>query len=240
MAAISRHKTVMVPRPSAGGRAAAEARHATRRRLFALATAFTLGALLTGALMLAVTRPSSTERSVERLQAEAALRDKEQIKALTELARTTRDRVTFVLDGLEKAMPTEPPAGGGTGPVAAPPTDVAQWRQAAAAAVKGFADPPSGETATNVARSSLASAVRQIATTVDTYASSQALTGPNRETMTALAIRQRADAIFTWSIGATALDAVNVDAGYGHQHVFLPASPGSGALTTDPEHEGSN
>ncbi|MEU0565029.1 hypothetical protein ABZ297_06495 [Nonomuraea sp. NPDC005983] len=91
-----------------------------------------------------------------------------------------------------------------------------------------------------MARSSLASAVRQIATTVDTYASSQALTGPIRETVTALAIRQRADAIFTWSIGATALDAVNVDAGYGHQHVFLPASPGSGALTADPEHEGSN
>ncbi|MGW1091917.1 hypothetical protein ACWD4L_38080 [Streptomyces sp. NPDC002596] len=229
----------MVPRSSARGRAAAEARHATRRRVFALATAFTLGALVTGALV-AVTRPSSTERSVERLQAEAALRDKEQIKALTELARTTRDRVTFVLDGLEKAMPTEPPAGGGTGPVAAPPADVAKWRQAAAAAVKGFADPPSGETATNVARSGLASAVRQITVTVDTYAHSQTLTGPNRETATALAIRQRADAIFTRSIGATALDAVNVGAGYGHQHVFLPASPGSGALTTDPEHEGSN
>ncbi|MFF5212576.1 hypothetical protein [Streptosporangium sp. NPDC000396] len=147
-------------------------------------------------------------------------------------------RLTPVLDGLERAMPAELPAEGGT----APPADVAKWRQATAAAVKDFADPSSGETATNLARSSLASAVRQIATTVDTYASSQALTGPIRETLTALAIRQRADAIFTWSIGATALDAVNVDAGHGHQHqhVFLPASPGSGALTADPEHEGSN
>ncbi|MER6945826.1 hypothetical protein ABT294_17520 [Nonomuraea sp. NPDC000554] len=204
--------------------------------MFALVAAFTLGALVAGGSVFAVARPSSTERTVERLQAEAALRDKEQIKALTELARTTRDRLTPVLDGLERILPIEPPAEGGT----APPADVAKWRQAAAAAVKDFADPPSGETATNVARSSLASAVRQIATTVDTYASSQALTGPTRETVTGLAIRQRADAIFTWSVGATALDAVNVDAGYGHQHVFLPVSPGSGALTADPEHEGSH
>ncbi|WP_214316911.1 hypothetical protein [Nonomuraea sediminis] len=200
--------------------------------MFALATAFTLGALVAGGSVFAVTRPDSTERTVERLRSEAALRDKEQIKALTELARTTRDRLTPVLDGLDRAMPT--------GPAAAPPADVAKWRQAAAAAVKDFADPPSGETATNVARSSLASAVRQLATTVDTYASSQALAGPTRETVLALAIRQRADAIFTWSVGATALDAVNVDAGYGHQHVFLPVSPGSGALTADPEHQGSN
>ncbi|MGW0193315.1 hypothetical protein [Nonomuraea sp. NPDC003201] len=78
------------------------------------------------------------------------------------------------------------------------------WQQAAAAAVQGFADPPSGEAAMDPA------------------------------------VRQRADALFTWSIGATALDAVNIDAGYGHQHVFLPTSPGEGALTPDTEPEGSH
>jgi hypothetical protein len=205
-----------------------------------LAAAFTLGALLAGGLVFAVTRPSSTERLADGLRAEAALRDKTEIKTLTELARTTRDRLAPVLDGLERAMPAEPTADGGTRPAAATPADIEKWRQAVAAAVKDFADPPSGETATNVARSSLASAVRQIATTVDTYATSQALTGPTRKTVMVLAVRQRADAVFTWSVGATALDAVNVDAGYGHQHVFLPASPGSGALTADPEEEGSN
>ncbi|MEV4117150.1 hypothetical protein [Nonomuraea sp. NPDC049695] len=54
------------------------------------------------------------------------------------------------------------------------------------------------------------------------------------------AVRRRADALFTWSIGATALDAVNIDAGYGHQHVFLPTSPGEGALTPDTEPERSH
>ncbi|MER6006799.1 hypothetical protein ABT120_50265 [Nonomuraea angiospora] len=115
-----------------------------------------------------------------------------------------------------------------------------QPTQAAVAAVQGFAGPPSGETATNVARSSLASAVRQLATTVDTYAAARGLTGPARAAAMDLTVRQRADALFTWSIGATALDAVNIDAGHSHQHVFLPTSPGEGALTPDTEPEGSH
>ncbi|SCE92787.1 hypothetical protein [Micromonospora mirobrigensis] len=41
----------------------------------------------------------------------------------------------------------------------------------------------------------------------------------------------------TWSTAATQLDAVNVDAGFGHAHVFLPAEPGTGALTADSEPE---
>ncbi|MGW4963429.1 hypothetical protein ACWEPL_39960 [Nonomuraea sp. NPDC004186] len=55
-----------------------------------------------------------------------------------------------------------------------------------------------------------------------------------------LAVRQRADALFTWSIGATAPDAVHIDAGHSHRHVFLPTSPGEGALTPDTEPEGSH
>ncbi|MFE7215234.1 hypothetical protein ACFU93_35900 [Streptomyces sp. NPDC057611] len=204
--------------------------------MLTLAAAFTLGALLVGGLVFAGTRASSTERTADRIRVEAAQRDKAQIKTLTELARTTRDRLVPVLEGLDRAMPADD----STRPAAVTSADVAGWQRAATAAVEAFADPPSGETATNVARSSLASAVRQIATTVDTYATSRALTGSTRETVVALAVRQRADAIFTWSNGATALDAANTDAGLGHQHVFLPAPPGSGALTPDDEPEGSH
>ncbi|MGI5158833.1 hypothetical protein [Microbispora sp. CA-102843] len=211
-------------------------RHATRSRALGLAVAFLLGALVSGGLVFTVTRPSSIEQMADRLRAESALRDKTQIKTLTELARTTRDRLVPVLDGLDRALPAD----GTAGPAVVTSADAASWRKAAAAAVEGFADPPSGETATNVARSSLASAVRQIATTVDTYAAARDLAGPARTAAMDLAVRQRADAIFTWSVGATALDAVNVDAGYGHQHVFLPTSPGDGALTPDTEPEGSH
>ncbi|MBP2708531.1 hypothetical protein JOL79_32650 [Microbispora sp. RL4-1S] len=207
----------------------------TRKRMFGFVSAFVLGALIAGGLVFLVTMPSSTERAVDRIRAEEALRDKTQIKELTQLARDTRDRLVPVLQGLDRAMPAD----GVAGPAVVTPADVEAWRKAADAAVQAFADPPSGETATNVARSGLASAVQQIATTVDTYATSRDLTGPTRTAVTELAVRQRADAVFTWSIGATALDAVNIDAGYGHQHVFLPAS-GDGVLTPDDEPEGNH
>jgi hypothetical protein len=49
----------------------------------------------------------------------------------------------------------------------------------------------------------------------------------------------RDTAVTTWSVGATQLDQINVDAGHGHQHVFLPADPESGAFTPDDAPEGS-
>ncbi|WP_432924326.1 hypothetical protein ACQPZZ_29210 [Microbispora sp. CA-135349] len=211
-------------------------RRPARGRALGLVAAFVIGALVAGGLVFAVTRPTSVEQIANQIRAESALRDKTQIKTLTELARTSRDRLVPVLEGLGRALPAD----GTAGPAVVTDADVEEWRKASTAAVDGFADPPSGETATNVARSNLASAVRQIATTVDTYAAARELTGPARTTAMDLAVRQRADALFTWSVGATALDAVNVDAGYGHQHVFLPTTPGDGALTPDTEPEGSH
>jgi hypothetical protein len=201
-----------------------------------LAVAFALGAIVAGGAVFVLTRPDSAEQTADRLRAESALRDKTQIKTLTELARDTRSRLIPVLDGLNLAMP----AGGTAGPAAVAAADVESWQKTAAAVAAGFADPPSGETATNVARASLTSAVRQFATAVDTYAAARNLTGPARAAALDLAVRQRANALFTWSVGATALDALNIDAGHGHQHVFLPTTPGEGALTPDTEPEGSH
>src|SRR5690606_2083805 len=182
---INRLRQPAPARPSTRGQAGP----APRGRVLALAFAFALGALLAGGVVFGVTRPSSIEQAADRLRAESALRDQTQIKTLTELARDTRTRLLPVLDGLALALPGE----GAAGPVAVTAADVEKWRQAADAAVQGFADPPSGETATNVARSSLASAVRQFATTVDTYAMARDLTGPARAAALDLAARQRAD-----------------------------------------------
>ncbi|XVQ83694.1 hypothetical protein ACQP2K_33390 [Microbispora siamensis] len=198
--------------------------------------AFMIGALTAGGLVFAMTRPASVEQIADRLRVEAALRDKAQIKELTQLARSTRDRLRPVLEGLNRVMPAD----GTAGPAVVTSGDVASWRQTADAAVESFADPPSGETATNIARSTLASAVRQLATAVDTYATARELTGPSHSAVLDLAARQRTGALFTWSVGATALDAVNIDAGYGHQHVYLPAAPGDGVLTPDSEPEGNH
>ena len=64
--------------------------------MLALTVAFALGALIAGGVVFGMTRPDSIERMADQIRAESALRDKTQIKTLTELARTTRDRLVSV------------------------------------------------------------------------------------------------------------------------------------------------
>lgn len=68
-----------------------------------------------------------------------------------------------------------------------------------------------------------------------------AVTGPatQRAALTELAKRQAVQAAAAWSVAATQLDQVNIDAGQGHQHVYLDTGPGGGALTPDGAAEGS-
>ena len=114
------------------------------------------------------------------------------------------------------------------------------WRKAATAAVEGFADPRPVTPPPTWHRSSLAFRRRQIATTVDGFAAARDLTGadPHHRDGPGRAATHRR--VLTWSVGATALDAVNVDAGYGRRHVFLPTSSGEGELAPDTEPEGSH
>lgn len=184
-----------------------------RRRFLPAVLAFVIAAVVFGFGGYLVGRPDSTTRMADDIRAADTVRDKQQISELTSLARDTRDALGPVLKGMAEA-----------GAAAA---DVAGWRQTVAAAAKKFDDPPSGATATNVARGSLAAAVDQLALAVDTYTSQPDLSA-----------RQRDLAVTTWSVGATQLDQVNVDAGYGHQHVYLESAPDSGAFTPDDAPEG--
>ncbi|MDG4787774.1 hypothetical protein O7626_17825 [Micromonospora sp. WMMD1102] len=204
------------------------------RRLAALALAFTLGALLAGPIG-AVTAgddpPMADE--VAQLRAEEAKRDATQIVDLTNQARQVQQSLVPVLDGLAAAVPV----GSGSGPLAAPAA-VTGWQASTDKAVEGFADPPSAGTGVNIARSGLAAAVRALDVAVDTYAAALAVPAADRPQLLELVGRQRDVAVATWSTAATQLDLLNVDAGNGHTHVFLPAVPGQGALTADGAPEG--
>lgn len=179
---------------------------------------FAVGALLFGGGGYLVGRPSEQEQMTNDIRASDAARDKGQIKELTDLARAMKDDLAPVVTGL-------------AGEAAA--ADVAAWRQTVDTAAKSLDDPPSGATATNVARGSLTTAVDQLAVAVDTY--EQSLTGGPE--LRDLAARQRELAVTTWSVGATQLDQVNIDAGYGHQHVYLEGGPE--AFTPDSAPEGT-
>jgi hypothetical protein len=181
--------------------------------VFAL-VGFVVGALLFGGVGYLIGRPSEQDQMANDIRASDAARDKKQIKALTDLARTTKDDLAPVVTGLK-------------GDAAA--ADITKWQQTVAAAAKSFDDPPSGSTGTNVARGSLTAAVDQLAVAVDTYQQGPA----SRQ----LATRQLDLAVMTWSVGATQLDQINVDAGYGHQHVYLGDNPE--AFTADGAEEGT-
>jgi hypothetical protein len=184
------------------------------RRFGPTVLAFVVGAVLFGVGGYLVGSPAEEASMAADIRAADAVRDKQQIKDLTELTRTTGERFAPVLTGL--------------GAPGAPAATVAEWRTIVTTAATSFADPPSGTTATNVARGSIAAAVDQLTVAVDTYAVSPEL-----------ALRQRDLAVTTWSIGSTQLDQINVDAGNGHQHVFLPGNGHGGAFTPDEEPEGT-
>jgi hypothetical protein len=229
------------PRPAKGGsRAIAPP---TGRRIAPLVIAFALGALLAGPIAALTARDAapaggtSTADRVAALKAEEARRDAAQIVELTTKARQVQERLLPVLTGLSTAVPPGQAAGQATGtpPAAA---EVERWRTTTGAIVEEFANPPSGGTAVNIARSGLAAAVRELDAAVDLYAAALALSPEARGPLLELAGRQRDIAIATWSTAATQLDVLNVDAGNGHAHVFLPAVPGQGALTADGAPEG--
>ncbi|GIJ79920.1 hypothetical protein SAMN05443287_102442 [Micromonospora phaseoli] len=199
--------------------------------MVAVAAAAVLVAAPVGGLVgHAVGRPSPTEANIAQLQKAEVERDAQQIVELTAMAHQTGQELSPILQAVRQE------AEAGRTPEAA---QVSQWQQTMNRLIAQFADPPSGMTATNVARGGLRSAVEQTAVAVDSVA--LALSGPaaGRTEQLALAARQATLAVTTWSVAATQLDQINIDAGLGHQHVHLDAGEVEGALTPDGATEGS-
>jgi hypothetical protein len=197
--------------------------------------AFAVGALLGGPIGAATADPRTDyQKRVGELVAAEVQRDKDQVVSLTAQARRLRDELVPVLEGLDKTIPV---SGSAVGPVATQ-AQIDSWKAITKKVTDEFESPPSAGTAVNIARSSLAAAVRQLDLAVGVYAEAALAAEAARPALLALAARQRDNAVTTWSIGATQLDVLNIDTGHGHQHVFLPSAPGQGAMTSDGSKEG--
>ncbi|MEU2615020.1 hypothetical protein ABZ570_26065 [Micromonospora sp. NPDC007271] len=196
----------------------------------AAAVALALG-LVGGLIGFAVGQPSPTEAGIAQMREANAKRDVEQIIELTEMARGTADQLSPILVAIKQDSDA------GRTPEAA---QVHQWQQTMRQLTEQFADPPSGTTATNVARGGLRSAVDQGTIAVDSVSLSITSPAPVRKNQLALAARQAALASVTWSIAAAQLDQINIDAGRGHQHVYLDAGDAEGAFTPDGAAESSD
>lgn len=169
------------------------------------------------------------ERRVDELRAAEAVRDREQIEELTAQAREVRDQIVPSLEELEAALPT----GDEPATAVADPAQVEAWQEAMTGAAEAFESAPSGTTATNIARHSLGAAVGLLGSAVDLYAIAIDVDGAVQEELIERASDQHILAIQTWSVGATQLDAINIDAGFGHQHVYLEVEGDHGAMTPD-------
>jgi hypothetical protein len=203
-----------------------------RRRLVTVLVA--VGVLLvtavTGALIgYAAGRPSATDSTITELKNAEAARDVQQIADLTTMAREIRDQVTPML----AAMTPDTPAA--QKPNAA---QIRQWQQTMGQVEAKFENPPSGTTATNVARGGLRNAVQQARLAVDGYAAALSAPAGQRQQWLDVAKRQGALAVTAWSVAATQLDQINIDAGHGHQHVHLDLGQHEGAFTADGTPEG--
>ena len=125
----------------------ADVRHRRTTRFVAVAGAVALvTALLGGLVGYQVGRPDATEAAIATIQEAEAKRDAQQILELTGTARRVRDQIAPVL----AAIKTETSAGR-----APDPGQARQWQEIMRQAAEPFADPPSGTTATNVARGGL-------------------------------------------------------------------------------------
>lgn len=183
----------------------------------------------------AATPSESLEGDAEQLRQQFAERDKQQIQELTEQARSMADDFSPVVVGLGKTLP---PDSGRTGPLASAAA-VDEWLAAVREADEYFAESVSGETATNVARNGLGNAVDVLLEAVETY--KLALEQPAvRDALLERVREQRDLAARTWSTAAIQVDVINIDAGYGHQHVMFPSSAGQAAVPPDELPEGTD
>jgi len=176
-----------------------------------------------------VASPSGTERATASLREEEARRDVTQIVELTAKARETAKAVKPIVDGLADTSSTATASAG----------QAAQWKQIIGKEVEWLSNTVSGMTATNVARGGLRTAVDQLAAAVDTYAAAAAMPKEAQQPLLQLAVRQRNLAVAGWSVAATQIDQINVDAGNGHQHVYLNTTKPDGTMTGDNQPEGT-
>ncbi|MEO3859968.1 hypothetical protein [Acrocarpospora sp. B8E8] len=179
--------------------------------------------------------PDASEVAIADLRKADADRDVKQIGELTTLAKSTAAELDKVLAALALAVPRDTT----TAAQPAVPEIVRGWQDVVRKVAEKHAESPSGMTATNVARGGFRSAVNALGAALDTYALVQTLPEDQRKPLLDLVSRQRSTAVMMWSVAATQLDQLNVDAGNGHQHAYLTGVPGDGAITPDQIPEGT-
>ncbi|WP_158564240.1 hypothetical protein [Jiangella anatolica] len=223
-------------RPSArGGRGTGAGRSSSpapgqesppRRRAFWIAVAAALAALNIVLATLVLTGGGDDDDPladrVAELEAQEEANQTELVGQLTEQATAAHAGLLSVIAGLHAVVPSGAPP---VGPVAG--ADPASWHTAVGAAIGTFGDAPSGSTEFNTTRNGLLLAIDLLGSAATAYEGAVAAPdGAERDRLLELAGRLRDQAVAAWSVAATQLDVLNIDAGNGHVHITLPSRPG--------------
>jgi len=171
------------------------------------------------------TRETNDVPTVEELEKQFAERDREQIEEMTKQARSIADALAPPLRAFGSALRE-----GGT-----PSPASSQWLDKAQSYAAMFQESESGETATNVARAALRSSLEGFVSAIAIYR----LSG-HRAAIVQRAREQRDIAIRTWSAATMQIDAINIDAGFGHQHVPQLGAENAGGIPPDSLPEGTD
>lgn len=163
--------------------------------------------------------------------------DAEQVGSLLAHTRTAHEGLVPVVEDMEEFLPTD----GSHPPLELTEASVVNsWRTEVQDASVHFGEVPESGGAHRTAHAGLVSSVRLLSMSVDTYAKAALVQDEDlRMDVLHIAMELRDQAVVSWSVAATHLDAVSVDTGHGHVHLYLPAAPDSGALTPDGAEEGA-
>lgn len=177
--------------------------------------------------------PDPTGSEVARLEEQEAARDVAQVEQLTDVGREASEAIDPVVARMSELLPAEGPPE--TDDLASRSTR-AGWARSVERVEALFGDPESASTGVNVARGALVGAVDAVEGAVRAYDDALALP-PGRHRTAALerAAESLHLGVRLWSVAATQLDELNVQAGFGHQHIHL-----SGATPPDGLPEGTD
>ncbi|AFR06671.1 hypothetical protein [Nocardiopsis alba] len=172
---------------------------------------------------------------VAELEASAAERHVDQVEELVHHTRAAHEGLLPVLESLDTVLPAD-----GSAPSEDLPDteEIDTWLGTTLEARDHLEHAESGETAFNVTHAGLRGSVDLLASSLNAYDSAVRADEDRRTDLLELAADLRDQAVRAWSVAATQLDMVSVEAGHGHIHLYLPAAPGSGALTPDEAEDG--
>jgi hypothetical protein len=173
--------------------------------------------------------PTAIDERVAELEAQEAERNLERIDSLTQTTVAAHDELLPVMDQLHAILPL-----GGSPAQPASRDDVAALQASVSSAFEMFGSPESASTEVNVARGGFVLAVELLAASLTAYEAALdagfdagfETGGAGGSQLVEMAADLRMSAVDAWSVAATQLDVLNIDAENGHVHLYLPARPG--------------